>query len=63
MSAPVRYVHMVATAYSGSTLLGMLLGSHPDLATVGELITPVRYGRIVQSGEPYPCSCGVPMWP
>ena len=61
MSAPVRYVHMVATAYSGSTLLGMLLGSHPDLATVGELITPVRYGRIVQNGEHYPCSCGVPM--
>lgn len=55
------YVHMIATAYSGSTLLGTLLDSHPDIATVGELITPVRDGRVVREGGEYPCSCGAPL--
>lgn len=52
------YVHMIATAYSGSTLLGTLLDSHPEITTVGELITPVREGRLVREGGDYPCSCG-----
>ena len=33
----VRLVYILAASHSGSTLLAMLLGSHPDVCTVGEL--------------------------
>lgn len=40
--------------YSGSTLVALLLGSHKDIATVGELSGPDP--RIKK--EEHPCSCG-----
>jgi hypothetical protein len=46
--------YILAASHSGSTLLAMLLGSHPDILTVGELkITPSSLGNINQ----YRCSC------
>ena len=41
----------MAHAYSGSTLLAFLLGSHSDIATVGELGGKTNYNN-------YSCSCG-----
>ena len=32
-----RLVYLLAASHSGSTLLGLLLGSHPEICTVGEL--------------------------
>lgn len=54
----IPYVHMVGMPYSGTTLLGRLLNSHPAITTLGELSTPPAAGRIVREGGEYPCSCG-----
>ena len=48
-----RLVYILAASHSGSTLLTMLLNSHPDVATVGELAP----GHI-EASPAYPCSCG-----
>ncbi|MGB2988192.1 MAG: sulfotransferase [Phycisphaerae bacterium] len=47
-------VYILAASHSGSTLLAMLLGSHPETCTVGEL-------KATSLGDPdrYLCSCGV----
>src|SRR5438552_1889794 len=45
--------YVLAASHSGSTLLAMLLGSHPEVCTVGEL-------KATSLGDPdtYRCSCG-----
>ena len=49
-----RFVWIATTSYSGATLLAVLLGSHPDIATIGEM------NGIIPSEDPerYICSCG-----
>jgi hypothetical protein len=46
-------VYLLAASHSGSTLLAQLIGSHPDVATAGEL-------KVTSLGDPerYRCSCG-----
>lgn len=48
----VRLVYILAASHSGSTLLAMLLNSHRDVCTVGEL-------KATSLGDPerYRCSC------
>jgi hypothetical protein len=48
-----RLLYLLAASHSGSTLTGLLLGSHPEIATVGEL-------KFTSLGalEKYRCSCG-----
>jgi hypothetical protein len=55
-AGPVRLVYILAASHSGSTLLAMLLGGHPELCTVGEL-------KVSSLGdvERYRCSCGTPI--
>jgi hypothetical protein len=50
---PARLAYLLAASHSGSTLLAMLLGAHPDIVTVGEL-------KATNLGDPdrYRCSCG-----
>lgn len=48
----VQVVYLLAASHSGSTLTAMLLGSHPDTVTVGEL-KATSLGDI----EKYRCSC------
>jgi hypothetical protein len=52
MSKKIRLIYLLAPSHSGSTLLAMLLGSHPDICTVGEL-------KATSLGDPeqYRCSC------
>jgi hypothetical protein len=51
-------VYIMGHGYSGSTLLTFLLGSHPRIATIGELgIAP----RAKTSPEEYFCSCQTPI--
>jgi len=51
----VKLAYILAASHSGSTLLSMLLGSHPWIATVGELKLPASaMGEISR----YRCSCG-----
>jgi hypothetical protein len=45
--------YILAASHSGSTLLAMLLGAHPDVCTVGEL-KATSLGDV----ELYRCSCG-----
>jgi hypothetical protein len=60
--ARTRLVYLLGPSHSGSTLLALLLGSHPEIATVGEL-KQTSLGDV----ERYRCSCGVeirrcPFW-
>jgi Sulfotransferase family len=47
-----RLAYILAASHSGSTLLAMLLGSHPEICTVGEL-KATALGDV----ERYRCSC------
>jgi hypothetical protein len=48
------FISLETTAFSGATLLAMLLGAHPDIATIGEISGLI--GR--HTPETYLCSCG-----
>jgi len=48
----IRLVYLLAASHSGSTLLAMLLGSHPDAFTVGEL----KLNSLGDTAQ-YLCSC------
>ncbi len=49
-----RYIQVQATTFSGTTLLAMLLGAHPEIATVGEMSGLLPNTAV----ESYACSCG-----
>jgi hypothetical protein len=51
-TVPLRLAYILAASHSGTTLLAMLLGAHPEIATVGEL-------KLTALGDPtrYRCSC------
>jgi len=57
-TAPGRPIvaYLLAPSHAGSTLLAMLLASHPDVCTTGEL-------KATSLGDPnrYRCSCGAPI--
>jgi hypothetical protein len=48
-----RLVYLLGPSHSGSTLLALLLGSHPEITTAGEL-KQTSLGNV----ERYRCSCG-----
>jgi len=51
---PPVFVSLETSAFSGATLLAILLGAHPDISTVGEM-----HGLIDRANpETYQCSCG-----
>ncbi len=52
MKQRIRLIYILAASHSGSTLLAMLLGTHPEIATVGELKF-TSLGNV----EQYLCSC------
>lgn len=49
-----RYVFLASNAYSGSTLLSILLGAHPEIGTVSD----VSGRRRERAMERFACSCG-----
>ena len=50
-----QVAYIMAASHSGSTLLSMLLGSHPQVATIGEIrLSPRSMGDLAR----YRCSCG-----
>jgi len=52
--APYTFVSVATCAYSGATLVAFLLGSHPEIATVGEMDGLIP----TENPEQYLCSCG-----
>ena len=51
------FVYILSASHSGSTLLTMLLASHPDVASVGEASAVLSRGE----GDTGLCSCGRPV--
>jgi hypothetical protein len=51
-----KLAYILAASHSGSTLLALLLGSHPKMCTVGEL----KLGSL-DDRESYLCSCRTPL--
>jgi len=51
-----RLVYILASSYSGSTLLTLLLANHPEISTIGEL----KASALGDVGK-YVCSCGRPI--
>jgi len=52
-AARQRLVYVMASSHSGSTLLALLLASHPEVTTVGEL-----NASAIDDPDRYRCSCG-----
>jgi hypothetical protein len=50
------FAFILAHSFSGSTLLSFLLGTHPEIATVGEMFIAPTHNT-----DDYPCSCGEPI--
>jgi hypothetical protein len=50
----IRYVCMPGSPFTGSTLLGLLLNEHPDLASIGAATGLIRNIDL----STYACSCG-----
>jgi hypothetical protein len=51
-----KLAYILSASHSGSTLLAMLLGAHPDACTVGEL-----KATSLGDAHRYLCSCGTPI--
>jgi hypothetical protein len=56
MACMNQLAYILSASHSGSTLLAMLLGTHPEVCTAGEL-------KATSLGDPtrYRCSCGQPI--
>lgn len=52
-----KYIYILSQRYSGSTLLSFLLGTHPDIATIGER-RKFYINSIADGGRDLKCSCG-----
>jgi len=52
----VTVLYIACSSFSGSTLLSMMLNTHPDIATVGHSM-----GWSFESEEDFRCSCGSPL--
>ena len=50
----IRFVYLTSPPFSGSTLFSLLVNSHPQIATVGEMTGLVKS----KDPESYKCSCG-----
>ncbi len=55
-----KVVYIMGHGYSGSTLLTFLLGTHPQIATIGELGIAPR-AKQEMTPEEYLCSCRAPV--
>lgn len=53
MNGTNPFIYILGAGHSGSTLLTLLLGSHPRICTIGEVKAPA-----IAAPEDYPCSCG-----
>ncbi|MGB3634284.1 MAG: sulfotransferase [Rubrobacteraceae bacterium] len=54
---PVKVLYIMGAGRSGSTLLDMVLGSHPEVRGAGELTNAARNGWLKNED----CSCGKPV--
>jgi hypothetical protein len=57
----IPYVYVAATSFSGTTLLGLLLDTHPRIVSVGEVDNIIPRDLQVSGADAYLCSCGQPI--
>jgi len=55
-SDPIRVAYLAGTSHCGSTLLALLMNSHPQVASVGEVSPSLAIQRRDELG--FDCSCG-----
>ena len=61
MPAPAEYVYIAGRGRSGSTLLELLLGAHPEIVALGEIEKlSLQFARDGTGTYPGRCSCGKP---
>ena len=59
----IKYIYILSQRYSGSTLLSYLLGTHPDIATIGERRKfYVNSWKTDEHPDQRLCSCGTPFY-
>ena len=51
----VKYVYVMGTSHSGSTLLAFLLNAHPEIVSIGETSPSLKRNK---DRHLLPCSCG-----
>lgn len=56
----IPFIYILSQRYSGSTLLSFLLGTHPDISTIGERRKFYVHAIEKKDGKPLKCSCGAP---
>ena len=56
----IPYIYILSQRYSGSTLLSFLLGTHPDITTIGERRKFSTFSFPKPGQQIQPCSCGKP---
>ena len=54
------FIYILSQRYSGSTLLSFLLGTHPQIATIGERRKFFVHSMEKSTGKALNCSCGKP---
>lgn len=55
-----KYIYILSQRYSGSTLLSFLLGSHPEISTIGERRKFYTHSFLKSADQAQNCSCGQP---
>jgi hypothetical protein len=60
----MKVFYITGASHSGSTLLAMMLNSHPEILSVGEMYKlQMKLGKNAETGTYWPCSCGSPsLW-
>ena len=61
MSTPVPLLYIAGSSHSGSTLLDLLLGSHPAIESVGEAKKIPAVAARIRAGENPLCTCREPV--
>ena len=56
--AKTKYVYILSQRYSGSTLLSFLLGTHPNISTIGERRKFYTHSFETNQQHAQSCSCG-----
>jgi hypothetical protein len=57
---PLKIAMVVGVSHSGSTILDLTLGAHPEIVGTGEIFNfGAKFRADVQAGLPMPCVCGV----
>jgi LPS sulfotransferase NodH len=54
----IKYVYILSQRYSGSTLLSFLLGTHPNISTIGERRKFYTHSFETNQEHKQSCSCG-----